>query len=291
MGVQKLACTMKDTVSGRSRSFAAVSAEPKDTIDVLVIGDSESYTSMSPMDLWSQTGITSFNCGQPAQRIQETRFLLKEAFKTQSPKVVVLETNVLFRDPGFLTNISMSIIEPVRYYFPIFRYHNLWKMFFDGKKDADHIAYKGFEIRNQADPYEGSSQYMKKTKELQEIPEFVYHYMEDIKKMCSENNAELLLVSAPSPHNYNYKKHNAVERYAKENNLPYIDLNMKTAELGMDWKKDSYDKGDHLNIYGAKKVTAYMGNYLKENYTLPDHRGDKKYQEWEELAEKFRQYV
>ena len=53
------------------------------------------------------------DCGQPGQRIQETCFLLKEAFKTQSPKLVILETNAMFRDPGFLTNVSMSIIEPV----------------------------------------------------------------------------------------------------------------------------------------------------------------------------------
>ena len=291
IGAQKLAYSMKDSVLGRSRSFAAVGAEPKDTIDVLVIGDSESYTSISPMDLWIRTGATSFNCGQPGQRIQETRFLLKEALKTQSPKVVLLETNVMFRDPGFIENITMSVVEPVRYYFPIFRYHNLWKMFFDGKKDSGYIAYKGFEIRDKAVPYEGSSQYMEKTDATEKIPEFVYHYMEDIKKMCRENDAELLLVSAPSPCNYNYKKHNALESYAKENGLPYIDLNMKTEELGINWKTDSYDKGDHLNLSGAQKVTAYMAKYLKENYSIPDHRGEKAYQEWEELAKKFRQYL
>ena len=179
IGAQKLAYSMKDSVFGRSRSFAAVGAEPKDTIDVLVIGDSESYTSISPMDLWIRTGATSFNCGQPGQRIQETRFLLKEALKTQSPKVVLLETNVMFRDPGFIENITMSVVEPVRYYFPIFRYHNLWKMFFDGKKDSGYIAYKGFEIRDKAVPYEGSSQYMEETDATEKIPEFVYHYMED----------------------------------------------------------------------------------------------------------------
>ena len=64
------------------------------------------------------------------------------------------------------------------------------------------------------------------------------------------------------------------ENYAKENELPYIDLNMKTKEIGIDWKTDSYDKGDHLNLHGAQKVTAYMGKYLTENYSMPDHRGE-----------------
>lgn len=290
-GIQKVAVSMKDGIIGRSRSFASVGAEQENTIDILVIGDSESYTSMSPMDLWNQTGITSFDCGQPGQRIQETCFLLKEAFKTQSPKLVILETNAMFRDPGFLTNVSMSIIEPVRYYFPIFRYHNLWKQIIDGKKYTGRTVFKGFEIRDKVVPYEGSDHYMKETKDVQQIPEFVYYYMEDIKKMCRENGADLLLMSAPSPHNYNYKKHNAIEAYAKENALPYIDLNMKTKEIGIDWKKDSYDKGDHLNLHGAQKVTAYMGKYLKENYTLPDHRGEEGYQEWQNLAVQFQAEV
>lgn len=283
-GLQQVALSMKNGIVGRSRAFATVSAEPKETLDVLVIGDSESYTSMSPMDLWSQTGITSFNCGQPGQRIQETCFLLKEALKTQSPKLVILETNAMFRDPGFLENVSMSIIEPIRYYFPVFRYHNLWKQIFDGKKDKGRSVFKGFEIRDKVVPYEGSDQYMKETKDVQEIPGFVRRYMEDIKKMCEEKNIALLLMSAPSPHNYNYKKHNAIENYAKENELPYIDLNMKTKEIGIDWKTDSYDKGDHLNLHGAQKVTAYMGKYLTENYSMPDHRGEDGYQEWDNLS-------
>lgn len=286
-GMQRAAAGMKGGITGRSRSFAAVGAEPRDTLDVLVIGDSESYTSMSPMDLWKQAGITSFDCGQPGQRIQETCFLLKEAFKTQSPKLVILETNAMFRDPGFLTNLSMSIIEPVRYYFPVFRYHNLWRQILDGNTNTGRSVFKGFEIRDKVVPYEGSDQYMKETKDIQQIPEFVLSYMENIKKLCRDNDAELLLMSAPSPHNYNYKKHNAVEKYAEENDLPYIDLNMKTQEIGIDWKTDSYDKGDHLNLRGARKVTAYMCGYLTENYSLPDHRGEEGYQEWDNLSVQF----
>ena len=34
-----------------------------------------------------------------------------------------------------------------------------------------------------------------------------------------------------------------------------------------------------------------MGKYLKENYTLPDHRGEEGYQEWQNLAVQFQAEV
>ena len=108
--------------------------------------------------------------------------------------------------------------------------------------------------------------------------------MEKIRKLCEKNGAELLLVSAPSPVNYDYKKHNALEEYAKEKGLTYVDLNMKHRDIGLDWTNDRYDRGDHLNIHGARKVTEYIGKYLKENYQLPDRRKDDNWKEWNELA-------
>ena len=256
-GIQIIVRNVSGSVSGRSRVFASVSAEKKNTIDVLVAGDSESYTSVSPMDLWDRAGIAAYDCGQPGQRIQETYYILKTAFRTQSPKLVLFETNTMFRDPGFLKNVQLSLTEPLAYHFPVIKYHNAWKALFDGP-GGPKKSYKGFEIRDKVVSYEGDEEYMKETKDKAQIPEVVRIYMEKIKRLCEKNGADLLLVSAPSPKNYNYKKHNSLEEYARENDLPYVDLNMKFRDIGIDWKMDSYDRGDHLNISGARKVTAYM---------------------------------
>ena len=285
-GIQIIVRNVSGSVSGRSRVFASVSAEKKNTIDVLVAGDSESYTSVSPMDLWDRAGIAAYDCGQPGQRIQETYYILKTAFRTQSPKLVLFETNTMFRDPGFLKNVQLSLTEPLAYHFPVIKYHNAWKALFDGPGGLKK-SYKGFEIRDKVVSYEGDEEYMKETKDKAQIPEVVRVYMEKIKRLCEKNGADLLLVSAPSPKNYNYKKHNSLEEYARENNLPYVDLNMKFRDIGIDWKLDSYDRGDHLNISGARKVTAYIGQYLADNYDLPDRRNDDGWREWDNLAREY----
>ena len=84
------------TLSG-SVCSVSLAHEKRNSIDVLVVGDSESYTSVSPMALWKQYGITSFDVGKAGAKISETKEMLEDALGTQSPQVVLLETNNLFR--------------------------------------------------------------------------------------------------------------------------------------------------------------------------------------------------
>lgn len=287
--IGKVATKNSNFILGRSRSFAEIGKEEKDSVDLLVLGDSESYTSVSPMQLWEEQGMTAYVCGQPGQEIQETYYMLKTALQEQNPKVVLLETNLMFRDPGPVDNVKSAAAESLRHHLPIFRFHNLWKCIFNGKKPGE-VSYKGFILRGGISPFD-SGDYMKETDEVQDIPATVRIYMNEIQKMCNENGASLVLMSAPSPRNYNYKKHNAITEYAKESGLPYFDLNMQAKELGMDWKTDSYDKGDHLNLNGARKVTTWVGKYLKENYDLPDHRGKSEYKSWDEEKEKYEESI
>ena len=40
---------------------------------------------------------------------------------------------------------------------------------------------------------------------------------------------------------------------------------------------DFSDYGTHVNVVGAQKVTAFLEDWLEENYDLPDRRGDAAY--------------
>ena len=48
----------------------------------------------------------------------------------------------------------------------------------------------------------------------------------------------------------------------------------------VDYNTDCYDKDSHLNPSGARKVTDYLGQYITENYDIPDQRQNEAYSFW-----------
>ena len=65
-----------------------------------------------------------------------------------------------------------------------------------------------------------------------------------------------------------------------------------TDEIGLNWLKDTRDKGTHLNVYGAKKVSKNIGKYLVDKYSLKDLRDDKELSElWEKDYEQYKKQI
>ena len=60
------------------------------------------------------------------------------------------------------------------------------------------------------------------------------------------------------------------------------------AELGLDWSRDTYDAGLHLNVYGAEKWTLAVGELLQSKHGVPDRRGDATLDAlWEQSIERY----
>lgn len=247
-----------------------IKAEPDNSIQIIFLGDSESYSAFFPEYLKEKYGYSSFVCGTAAQKICDSYAILHENFKTQSPNIVVLETNNLFRklspaddhwDP--VMNICLEKV-------PLFTYHSEWKPWVRSvmpqKREQKRRANRGFVKRITSKAYTGGK-YMKKTQKATKIDDDVKEYLAEINKLCREHNATLVLVSVPSAKNWNYKKHNSVDEWALDNSVPFIDLNLEDG-LNIDWEKDTKDGGDHMNLSGAEKVTEYIGKYFKENYDI-----------------------
>ena len=283
-----LARTNTDLVQNRNKSMVELENEPADTIDVLVIGDSESYTTVSPMEIWDKEGIPSYVGGQTGQKIQESYYMLKKALKTQKPKVVAIETNMIFRPQSAVRGIKETLVQTMLYYFPVFRLHNSWKAWVTGEDKRSQTFYKGFVLRDVVEAYTGGS-YMKKTAKTERMSRITRFMMDQIVGLCRKNNIQLFLYSAPSPKNYSFRKHNTMEAYARENGLKYLDLNLKIKELDINWSEDSLDKGDHLNILGAVKVSDYLGRYLKKEYHLKSRKSESTYRSWNESLIQYRE--
>ena len=101
------------------------------------------------------------------------------------------------------------------------------------------------------------------------------HYLDLIRQLCEEKNIRLLLVKAPSVSPVWYAKwEEQITAYAKRYSLDYINYLELVDEIGIDFSKDTYDEGLHMNYSGAVKCADYLGRYLSERYKLEDKRTD-----------------
>lgn len=263
-------------------------AEPENTIDALVLGDSELYSCIVPLKIWEEQGIPSYTCGTSDQKPYQTETYLRRVFQAQSPKLVILETNVFYRDYS-TTDIIPHIFEEL---FPLIRYHDRWKPL--GKADfTDPIAYthiqrdKGYMFLEEIEPADDSG-YMAYSEDIDPIPKKSLRHIRNMVSFCRERGVEVLFLSSPSTANWDYLRHNAVWQLAQELDVPYIDTNLMRQEIPIDWQTDTRDGGDHLNHTGAEKLSIWLGEYLAQTGLFTDKRGWETYAPWNEALADFR---
>lgn len=276
---------MLEYVSERDNYYLSLLQEPEDTVDILAMGDSLSYGMIDTIDFWEQEGYTSHIVGQAGQVVPETYYELKKLMKTQSPKLVIIETHIMIYEP--ITELYETEKQFLYSTIPVTKYHELWKVMLGKKDSVMRPHFKGFEMRGNVYPYSGE-EYMQDTGETRRIGGLSRFYMKKLKKLCDENGAELLLVSLPSPSNYSYATHKGFAELAEELQVSYIDMNLMIGELDIDWTKDMLDGPDHLNYGGTKKVSAYLRAYIKEHYDIESRTDDERVRDWNEQAEKYK---
>lgn len=266
--------------------------EEKNTIDVLVIGDSESFTSISPLQIWKKYGFTMYNGGVSKQYLVDTYDYLNKVLEYQSPKVVLLEANAIYRNMK-LNNIMSTKSQNI---LPILQYHDRWKNL-NSRDFTDKVKYtwtdelKGFYYNVSVVPPKSVGDYMKNSNKKPGITKINRYYLNKIVDKCKDNNITIVLYTVPSILNWSNKRHDEVMKYADSKNIDYLDLNLIVDDLGIDWNLDSRDGGDHLNYNGAVKITEYMGTYLYNLNILPNHKDDAKYDSWNKSYELYERKI
>lgn len=265
--------------------------EPTNSLEILAFGNSDLYCGFTPLYLYDQYGYTSYSCGVSKQNTRGVYNLLSDSLKYQQPKLIILETDCFYsrnrKENSKFNNFLMKSTF-------IFRNHSRWKNlklkdFVKLPNYNERDFQKGYVFRNVdsdfiVKPYMGHID-----DEQREFSEFNLKYINKIINICNENNLQILLVELPSATSWNYAKHNKVENFAKEKNIPFIDMNINTEEIGIIWDDHFSDQGNHLNCYGAKIATKYLGEYLNKNYNLTDQRNNPNYDKWNQDLKTYQQ--
>ena len=309
---------MSDVVEGRL--IAEYYGEEKNH-DVVFIGDCEVYENFSPKVLWEKYGINSYIRGSAQQLIWQSYYLLEDTLRYEKPDVVIFNVlSMKYDEPqkeaynrmtlegmkwssSKVKSIQASMTEQeefMDYVFPILRYHSRWSEL--GSEDVRYmfgketISHNGYYMRVDVKPAENVPE--GNILADYQFGENAYYYLDKMTQLCKENDIELILIKAPSLYPYWYDEwETQIEEYAEENDLKYINFLNLIEETGLDFSKDTYDGGLHLNLSGAEKITEYLGEFLRNEYELPDHRGEKELQEiWDQKiilyeCEKERQYA
>lgn len=299
--------------------------QDKETIDVMYLGASGVYTGVSPFEIYQEDGITGYSLSTPGQKIWSSYYLIKEALKTQKPKMIFLESGEIFNSAKNEQELNKrNVIDTMKFgknklemindeiygfsnwqklgcVFPILRYHGRWDKI--DQNDARKLVcrgentYKGYLLESRIKKLAGRNKKIKSEKEelnenfdeikTSDVSEDAKKYIQKILEICNQNEIKLVLLKIPEPTYWSVEKSASVYKYAEEINVQYIDLNYDE-NINIDWDKDTQDEGNHLNIYGAEKVGKYIATYLKNNYNLDDHRNDEKYQKWNDELENYK---
>ena len=282
---------------------------PEDSVEVLVLGSSHAYCGFNTGVLWREQGIPAYILAGSQQPMWNAYYCLIEALKTQSPSLVVLEGYMTYIDTPYRDD-SMVIRNT---YGMRWSPNKVRAIMASAPKDRwpDFLlAYTQYHTRyndlgfQDILPYQGDVMYenwkgttLKFNTEAKETPQIAdvsardpleprtEEYYRKILQLCTEKEIPLLVAVTPyATTEEKQMRFNTAADIAAEYGVPFIDYNKMYEEIGMDFETDMADDG-HLNAPGAAKFTSVFGQYLAENYAIPDHRGEEVYETWEKDAD------
>ena len=289
---------------------------PADSLDIMFAGDSHVFHSFIPQMIFEETGATSAVMASSSQSIINTYWGIKETLKKQDLKFVVIDAHsiecTLRRGGSFLHFVSGALILPDLSLNKIRCYRDLKNSGYGMANELKYEDVVGF-LQYRQD-YERTSMSLPELANLlidpkKEFKTFGYYAVSDITPvekltpgeryddvafeetisyeyllkiidLCKENGIQLIITKVPfSSSSGNLNTYDAIFKIAKERSVDVIDFYDHLDEIKLDLSIDYYDES-HVNYGGAKKITSFLIDYLKENYTLEDHRGDRKYDLW-----------
>ncbi len=299
--------------------------EDKDSLDVVMLGASDVYTCFSSGRAYQDYGFTSYPFATQSITASGTITALKEVVRTQSPELIMVEINAFLYgtdnnesieahmrklvDNIPLTKNKIEFIsknvkpdEQPEYYFPLIKYHSIWKEYpYQLKMVSARLRernrgtslFKGY--RTTATMFRPKDKVLNdkiiddnKTKALTPSLENKLREMLDY---CKSENLNVVFMR--NPHLVYKRTYDRVRRCNRAAEIinsygyDFINLERDWKKIGIDTKTDFYNY-DHLNVYGAVKVTEYLSKIIRDKYGVtPREISDKLKEEWRNAATYF----
>lgn len=281
--------------------------------DVWFLGTSHVYYTVQPMELWKTNGITSYNVAAPSAMIAQTYWTFMCALDKAEPKLVVMDTYELHMDTKLIrgkekthTNLDRiplsktklralwdltdhDFVKTLEFLLPLSYNHYNWKT----AKRSQYI--KPWRTRSKnarlvsriEDRSENKVIPKDKTSERDLVAE---QYLVRIIDECKKRDIPILLTAWPYfGFKNNQKGLNSSARIAEENGVPLIDIRYDGV---LDTRYECMNL-NHVNYSGCCKLNKIVSDYLKENYDLPDHRGEESElaREWDKEYENYHRII
>lgn len=279
--------------------------QPEDTIDVAMMGSSHIHCNVNTALLWEEYGIAAYDYSGAEQPLWMTYFYLRELYKYQKPKMIVLD---LYSPARFKEDYQYKWIAENTYgmrfslnklemlacsvefsklsrYYPSFavyhsRYDDLEKEDFENFfwDIEDKAAFKGYT------PYFSISPQVKQQISEEEsggLTPKSEKYLRKIISYTKEQGSELVLMVAPYPVTVDEQRtYNSIAQIAEQEDIPFIDYNDYYDEMGLDFERD-FNDGSHLNYWGSCKFSRLLGEFIAASGKVPDRRMQEGYESWD----------
>lgn len=261
------------------------------SFDVLFFGSSHMYCALDPSVLEKETGLTSYVLATQQQPLWITYYYMVDALKTQNPKVMVVEVNMVTQIEDYMDDgTNYTAIDPIpfsktkidmilasapkgqqRYYiFNIMKYHQRWeelkKLDFQRTYETSTDPAKGYVGLPTADSTVKREDLSKVT-QVKIGSEKNILYMNKMMDLAEKKGFRLIFLKTPSNATAGEKiYYNGAAAAALSRGHEFIDYNTDELykEAGLIPSADFFDRR-HLNESGMKKFTAHFGRYLTGN--------------------------
>lgn len=291
--------------------------EEENNFDVLFMGTSHVINGILPMELWKDYGISSYNAGAYGAPLPTNYYLLDNLLDHTTPKLIVLDCSKLSGTYFINTTIQQAhstwdafplsrnkyrafeeflkndtrysdsndnFLTYCEFLFPFTVYHNRWRELTkeDFQSSFPHnlggTSLYTVAVPNKVTPLPSTTTLTKEYNGVIYLKKFI--------EACKEKNIELLLTFLPCPASEKKQREaNSARLIAEEygvNYINFLDLSV------VNYNTDCADADSHLNLSGARKVTDYLGQYIRDEYKITDHRGEAAYAHWDDM---YREYT